>query len=174
MTRELSRDMTYAAIRAVRWSRDLEQYSQEFEREVQRLHSLDKQVINNRSILEHLQAQLATSFADHCRIARQLDILEAHQIEMDNVLKTLSIDLKTAQSVFVSTSNERELLFTFGEDVSSKVQAVTQMFLQSESYPKQSNETRATTLGPMFHMLQLHLRELQSLEQELNVLSRKI
>merc|ERR1712216_551998 len=130
--------------RTVRWSRDLEQYS-EFEREVQRLHSLDKQVINNRSILEHLQAQLATSFADHCRIARQLDILEAHQIEMDNVLKTPSIDLKTAQSVFVSTSNERELLFTFGEDVSSKVQAVTQMFLQSESYPKQSVNLVAVT-----------------------------
>jgi hypothetical protein len=71
MTGQLSQDITYATLRAVRWSHDLEQYSvsftrdfgvstfislqQEFEKEVHRLHSLDKEVINNRYTLEHLQ-----------------------------------------------------------------------------------------------------------------------
>ena len=94
-----------------------------------------------------MQTQTAASFADQCRVARQLDILELHQVELGGVLESLGGDLRKADrhvsifhndfrylgentfcSSFVTTSNEREQLFSYGEDISFKLQAITQSF----------------------------------------------
>ena len=44
-----------------------------------------------------MQTQIAASFADHCRVSRQLDILELSQVELDSVLESLGGDLRKAE-----------------------------------------------------------------------------
>ena len=50
----------------------------------------------NHSI--HFKAQLAGSFAEHCRLTRQLDILESHQNTIEQSLATLSTDLNRMET----------------------------------------------------------------------------
>merc|ERR1712072_672512 len=160
--------MEQTSLRGARWLKTLEQHKLEFTTEAKRLQSIDGKVVNNRSALGQLQTQIVASFSEQCRISRQLDILDSHQQEMDAALMSLIADLERIQSTFVSTSNERELLFSFSEDISSKLLGINQLFPRSHVGTKSLSAT--ASLSSTFDNLQLQLRELQRLERELNVL----
>jgi len=96
------------------------------------------------------QALLTNSFAEHFRLSRQLDILESYQREIEEVLSSLSVDLNRLETyapsivlvylisfifyrrLTLSSNNDRELIFTFGEEVSSKLKTVSKLFPGSD------------------------------------------
>jgi hypothetical protein len=156
-----------------RWAQDLEAYSQAFAKEISSIKNWDAQVLTNRMELERLQANLAVSFAEYCRVTRQLDILEQHQKKVGEVLVSLSSDMTKEETLLLPSSNDRGLLFTFGEEVSSKLKAIAQMFPGGMLEDSRTQEEYDCISSPLFNLLKLNLRELQRLEQKLNALAKK-
>jgi len=90
--------MDAVQLRGRHWAHDLKSHTEAFAQEVSNLKRWDAEVIASRANLERLQAQLAGSFAEHCRLTRQLDILESHQNTIEQSLATLSTDLNRMET----------------------------------------------------------------------------
>jgi hypothetical protein len=157
-------------LRCKSWSEELEKLACTFGEDVESLLRCDSQVLRQRGTLEKLQCQLAYSFAEHCRVSRQLDIMENHQLEIDSILHMLSSELDKMESSIVASNDDRELLFSFGEDVSSKLRSVTQLLSQKLAVSTELSSD--TNLDPIFQLLKLQLRQLQFVEQKIQSCTR--
>ena len=82
----------------------------------------------------------------------------------------LSSELDKMESSIVASNDDRELLFSFGEDVSSKLRSVTQLLSQKLAVSTELSSD--TNLDPIFQLLKLQLRQLQFVEQKIQSCTR--
>ena len=109
------------------WHRELQTDSKAFTQHANTIASWDRQLIQHRSFLLKLEADLGVVLASQDALERQLEILQVHQKQVDDVLEQVKGDLE--QSYRESRDGgdagdpavQRDAMYESAEDISAKL-----------------------------------------------------
>ena len=109
------------------WHRELQTDSKAFTQHANTIASWDRQLIQHRSFLLKLEADLGVVLASQDALERQLEILQVHQKQVDDVLEQVKGDLEQNyrdsrdQSDMGDPAVQRDAMYESAEDISAKL-----------------------------------------------------
>jgi len=109
------------------WHRELQTDSKAFTQHANTIASWDRQLIQHRSFLLKLEADLGVVLASQDALERQLEILQVHQKQVDDVLEQVKGDLEQNYRDSRDSSDkgdpavQRDAMYESAEDISAKL-----------------------------------------------------